>query len=268
MGLLKRIATVSLAIAVVVAVACVDMSAPKGPAAISLLQLPALYVVLGDTMRDTNGVAGPPSVITFDAAGTPSTAADAQFFTTDSAPVATFSSKGQLVGKTLGIVHLIGQIGRLQTPAVPVTVTAAPDSLAYTVPTGLTLDTLIAAPSTDSAASVGTLAINVTVLAADQTTVPGVLVTYTLAPHSTTQKYPALFLTDGTSPGQSIVDTTKAGGTSSRTLTAVAAALAPAVRIGGPDTAFVTVTAKYKGAPLKNSPLKLAIPIKAAFPTG
>ncbi|HEY4130709.1 MAG TPA: hypothetical protein VGM50_08825, partial [Gemmatimonadaceae bacterium] len=117
-------------------------------------------------------------------------------------------------------------------------------------------------PSADSALSVGSLQLAITVKAQDQSLVPGVVVTYTLSPHSSVQKYAALYLSDGTTNAQSLIDTTKVGGTSNRTLFVIGAALAPEVRLGAADTAVVTVTAKYKGAPLKNSPLPLKIPIK------
>jgi hypothetical protein len=260
MGAFKRIAAVLVAGGAVTALACVDMSAPKGPASISLLQLPAQYVVLGDTMRDTNGVVGSPSIVSFDAAGMASTATGAEFFTTDSQPVATFNSAGQLVGNTVGQVHVIGQIGKLQTPSVAVTVIPSPpDSLTSTLPDTVAL---FFPPSADSALSVGSLQLAITVKAQDQSLVPGVIVTYTLSPHSSVQKYAALYLSDGTTNAQSLIDTTKVGGTSNRTLFVIGAALAPEVRLGAADTAVVTVTAKYKGAPLKNSPLPLKIPIK------
>src|SRR5581483_5172741 len=105
----QTVAAIVLA-ACIVAVACVDMSAPKGPASISVLQFPSLYVVKGDTMRDTNGVAMAPSVISYDAAGNVLSDATAQFFITDSLPAAHFAN-GKLFGDTIGTVHIIGQVG-------------------------------------------------------------------------------------------------------------------------------------------------------------
>ena len=253
-----------LAGAALFAWACVDMSAPKGPAAISLLQLPALFVVLGDTMRDTNGVAATPSLIAFDAAGTPTTATGAQFFTTDTLPVATFNAAGQLVAKSVGSVHIIGQIGQLQTPPVTVTVTTSgPDSIEST-PADSTLHAVF---NKDSAAGrAPPFPLSVIVRAADHTPMPGVFVTFSIAQHSTTQKYPAVFLTDDNSSTNAFfpVDTTDASGTASKSLVVITNALDPNAVAAG-DTAVITVSAKYKGAPLKGSPLTLKIPIKVSF---
>ncbi len=225
--------------------------------------MPVQSVVLGDVMRDTNGVATAPSLVEFDATGTATVATDARFFTTDTAPVATFNSSGQLVGNALGTVQVIGQIGRLQTPSIQVTVISSPpDSLVNNVPDSAQL----ALPGTkDSASSIAQLTLAVTVDAVDLTTVPGVLVTYTLSPHASTQKYMAVYLTDASNtPQQKLVDTTKVGGTSSRNLIVIGSAL-PADRLVAGDTAVVTISAKYKGAPLKGAPLTLKIPILVHF---
>ena len=53
--MISRVAVGLATIGAMIAVACVDMSAPKGPASISVLQLPAPFVVRGAVMGDSLG---------------------------------------------------------------------------------------------------------------------------------------------------------------------------------------------------------------------
>ena len=66
----RRIVACFVACAIV-AVACLDMSAPSGAASISLLQLPSPSVVRGDTMRDSAGNVAPVTVTSFNVQGEP-----------------------------------------------------------------------------------------------------------------------------------------------------------------------------------------------------
>jgi hypothetical protein len=258
---LKRSALVVTLLCGIAALACVDMSAPKGPASISLLQLPALYIVHGDVMRDTNGTPAGPSIIAYDSHGTPLSGQDAQFFFTDSLHIAEFLTNGQIKGDTTGLAHLIGQIGGLQTPPVTISVTVAPDSMKKPIAD----TTLNVVPGADSASSIGSVALGVNIVGVGDTAVQGVIVTYTLTPHSTTKTYPAMFLTDE-SGLVSLVDTTDASGNASRTLRVIAVALDQDVITGArADSALVTATAKYKGAPLIGAPITFKIPVKVSF---
>lgn len=258
---LKQLAVVVILTVCIVAAACVDMNAPKGPASISLLQLPSLYIVQGDTMRDTNGVAMSPSVIAYDAAGNVLSDQSAQFFITDSLPVAHFGN-GKLVGDAVGTVHVVGQIGNVQTPATPIPVTLAPDTMVAT----LTSDTITVPVGPDSASSIGILGLGVVVHATDgQTPVPGVIVNYTLAPvASSSSSSPSVYLT-GDGNTISAVDTTDGGGNASRTLNVNSRLLTG--ESGGTVSTIVNVTAsaKYKGKVLKGGPLVFSIPIKLTF---
>jgi hypothetical protein len=92
------------------------------------------------------------------------------------------------------------------------------------------------------------------------------IVNYTLvsAPPSASATRPAVFLTDA-SNNHSTVDTSKAGGSSSRTLVVVTALLAAdtALLAGRKlDTAIVEARASYKGAPLHGSPVRFTVPIR------
>jgi hypothetical protein len=260
---LKKTLIVALLLVGIAGLACVDMSAPKGPASISLLQLPALYIVKGDVMRDTNGTPGTPSIIAYDSHGTPTIVTDAQFIFTDSVHFAAFDATGQIRGDSIGIAHLIGQIGALQTPSVPIAVTVAPAAMKKPI-----ADTTLNVPAGgDSASAVGSVALGVSVTggAGADTAIQGVIVTFALAPHASTQSYPSVFLADDNG-AISLVDTTDASGIASRTLRVVSIALDKDVIAGNkPDSALVTATAKYKGAFIGGAPVVFKIPIKVVF---
>jgi len=263
---LKKISLVAAAAAAVAIAACVDMSAPKGAAAISVLQLPALYIVRGDSMRDTNGVATAPAVIAYDAAGSPITDAKAQFFITDSvtdAIAAKFGDNGVLLGMKIGIVHVIGQIGNLQTPVIAIPVTAAPTKMTKPV-----ADTAIIVPiGVDSATSIAAYSLGVLVQggAGADTTIQGVVVTYALTPLATVTSYPATYLADDNG-GMSMIDTTDVSGQASRRLVINAKALGLQFAAGAlKDTVLVTASAKYKGAPIAGSPITFKIPLKSSL---
>ena len=91
--MIRRIATSLFVVAAVVAMACIDMSAPKGrPASISSLLLPSPSVVVGDSMRDSAGKVAPLRIIAYDANNAPIPSLEVLFFVTDSAAVAHISN--------------------------------------------------------------------------------------------------------------------------------------------------------------------------------
>ncbi|HEU4787096.1 MAG TPA: hypothetical protein VFS57_06800, partial [Gemmatimonadaceae bacterium] len=67
--MIRRTTTILLVALATLAAACLDMSAPKGAASISLLQLPSGYVVRGDVMRDSGGAAAKLVVLAYDGDG-------------------------------------------------------------------------------------------------------------------------------------------------------------------------------------------------------
>jgi len=251
-----RNATIVLLTIAVLGVACIDLSAPKGPASISAVQLPAGFGVRGDVMRDSNGTPAIPIVKQFDAAGHPFGGVGAQFFITDSAPVAHFdATSGALVGDKLGIVHLIGQVGSLQTPSVPIPVTVAPTSIV--VGTGAVDTNKV--PITDDTTFASFIPVKA--VGAGDTTVQGVLVhftlTRTLASNDATN--PAVFLVDQNHKPAS-VDTTDSNGLTGRVRIAVRPHLLADVAVATGqkvDSVIVQASASYRGAPLTGSPLTL-----------
>ena len=178
----RRYATILALSLATLGLACVDLSAPKGPAAISLVQLPAKFVVRGDVMRDSAGTPAPPLIFQFNANGQQTGAALAQFFVLDSAPVAHFDpTTGVLVGDRLGTVNFIGQVSGLQTPSTQVFVTVEPQVIDQG--TGA-LDTIKAPLNTDTTLVLpidgGASKLPVIVSGVGDTGVQGVVVHYTL----------------------------------------------------------------------------------------
>ena len=253
--------------------ACIDLSAPNGPAAISLVQLPAQFVVRGDVMRDSAGNPAQPLIFEFNANGKQTGHALAQFFILDSNPVAHFDGNGVLVGDRLGTVNFIGQVGGLQTPSTQAFVTVLPTTIDEG--TGA-LDTIKAPLSTDTTLALplgqGASAMPVIVAGVGDTTVQGVAVHYaitrTLA--SSDPNRVAVYITG---PGGTLnnTDTTNAAGVASRLQVNVKAnlladlALATGQKV---DSVIVQASATYKGMPLAGSPVTFVFQVIGVIGTG
>ena len=258
-----KIVGVGVAIAVA---ACVDLSAPDGkPASISQVQVPAFFVVQGDTMRDTLGTAVPLSIIAYDGAGNVVTSFDPNFFVTDSVPAVKINPDRTVSatepGDTAGATaHIIAQIAGLATSAQTIYVTVRPATLARP---STALDTLRLAFGTDSAKAIATKVISTVVQGIDGRPVPGVFVRYTLetAVPSTSQSSPAAYLRDDGNrifpAGISTPDTGDASGGTSRTVVVNGAFAGD--NIANIDTLYVVATAMYRGVPLVNSPLRIPV---------
>jgi hypothetical protein len=260
---IRRIApSLYILVAGVVAVAFIDLSAPNGATSISSLILPSPSVVVRDSMRDSLGKAAPLRIIAYDANDVPIADAEAQFFVTDSAPVARID-KGVVIGEKQGTIHVVGQVGGVQAVPVIVPITVAPTKLA---PTGK-IDTLfvpLVSQTDTTAASVGSATLSVSLLGAGDTASIGFVVKYELikAPATIASPIPGIFLSgDGTKV--SPVDTTDGSGASRRLMVRSWLLSDQALRGGQKvDSAVVLVSTSYKGAPVPGSPIRLVIPIK------
>lgn len=242
------------------------MSAPKGPASISLLLLPSPSIVVNDVMRDSLGNPAPLSINAFDAAGNLIPNVTRTFVITDSAPVAHFVNAGLLMGDTLGIVHVVGQADGVQTPAAPIPVTVAPAALDSTFQSPDTLK----APISGDTTKVGTVTLGVTLVGVNPGTFSqGFIVRWVLLsapislPNATS---PAVFLANSQGMPQS-VDTTTTSGSAQINVVVVAARIGDTTLTnGGVDSAVVTATTSYKGAPVTGSPKRFKVPIILVAP--
>ena len=256
-----RHATIFVIAVATLGVACLDLSAPKGPASISPIQLPAKFVVRGDTMRNEAGTPAPPVINQFNITGQLIGGAGPQFFILDSAPVAHFDpATSALVGDKLGVVNFIGQVGGLQTPTVTVPVTVLPTRIDQT--TGA-LDTIKAPLTQDTTLALqvgeGASKMPVIVKGAGDTTVQGVVVHYlitrTLAPSNPARQ--AVYIT-GPSGKLTTTDTTNSGGQATANQINVKASLLADVAIATGqkvDSVIVQASASYRGVPLLGSPV-------------
>jgi hypothetical protein len=122
-----RVGAAVAGIAVVWLAACSDLGSPgSGVFSITPLQLPLPGIVVGDTMRDSLGVAAPLRVIAFNANGD-TVAATPTFVLFDA--TAHLVNGAYLVADDTGRMRIIGGIGNLQTLPETVTVTQSPDTL-------------------------------------------------------------------------------------------------------------------------------------------
>jgi hypothetical protein len=261
---MHRVFAVVVVIGVTLGLACVDMSAPKGPAAISSLKLPSPSVVIGDVMRDSTGVPAPLTILSFDATGTPTVAPSAEFFIIDSTKSAHLNAGNLLTGDKIGATVIVGQIGNLQTSPVTVQVTFAPFKMAHTG----TDSTLLVPTSSDTTVN-AFAAMNLRVSSADDSASAGIVVKYVLlrAPATAADaKHPAVFIADNSGHPAS-ADTTTATGSSTRRLVVVSAYLSdPTLRVGTKtDTAIVEARASYKGVLLNGAPVRFVIPITGSL---
>ena len=271
----------------VVAVACVDLSAPRGPAAISPLLLPSTFVVRGDSLRDSAGNVAGPRLIQYDQGGRATIAAGASFFITDTIPPARLFHDTLIVGDTFGFAHVVGQIGNVQTAAFALPVTVAP--VAIQPLAGSDTDTIKVTISSDSGTSRATLPILLRVSGGSNapsptgidTAVQGVWVHYSaLTLDSSVVRlsqdpvlHPAVFIVNKAGD-KSLIDTTSmdANGQTSNQIVVIGSFLSRTLLSDSAftaglkaDSVVITASVTYKGQPLLNSPFRLVVPLKVTF---
>lgn len=258
---MHRFAALLVAVIVAFGVACIDMAPPPGAASISVLLLPSPSVVVGDMMRDSLGNPAPLTVAAFDGNNQRLTDIAPLFFISDTSHTAHLQGGNVLVGDKLGSVQLIGQVGVLQTPPVSVPVTVAPKKFAVRLPLP---DTLRFHIGPDSASSIDTVSLGVTLVGGPDSAVQSFVVKYTLGhrpdskPGST-----AVYLADDLGHIAS-ADTTDGSGVASRRLVVNSFFLTAQAQASAIDSAVVVVTASYKGVPVP-SPIRFVVPIRVTF---
>jgi hypothetical protein len=242
------------------------MSAPKGPASISSIVLPSPSVVVGDSMRDSTGAVAPLSLNAFDANDVPLLGLTSQFFITDSLAAARIDKNNVIIGEKQGTIHVVGQIGGVQSAPALVPITVAPTLLALTGK----IDTLVVPFAGDTTSlSTGSEAMSVTLRGAGDTASLGFVVRFQLtsAPPTIQGPIPGVFVSEN-GTNVSPVDTTDATG-ASRKLVVRAWLLADKDLQAGNkvDSAVVVVSTSYKGRPVFGSPIRIVIPIKVKITT-
>jgi len=222
------------------AIACRDVPAPaSGVQAISPLMLPSPAIVVGDSMRDSTGAAAAMRVVAYGVNGEPVDPQPAPSFVLLDTGVAHLEGVYLVGDKAASTVRVVATVAGLQTQPATVLVTLEPD-------------TIVAADSTHQVRSfkvvdtAATADLNVLVqhLGTTPGVVPGVVVHYaiTRAPPVVGTGASVLLLAGNV---ESRRDTTDNSGRASRTLRFRLLAAAPET-----DSATVTATAAYRGAPL------------------
>jgi len=255
----RRIVVSLATIAAVTAIACVDMSAPKGASSISQLILPSPSVVVGDTMRDSLGNVAPLNVIAYDGKDSVISGLAKLFFITDSTKSAHLANGTFVVGDKQGSTQIIGQISGVQTLPAQVSVTVAPTTLALSG----TLDTLRVPVAGDTAASITTFPIATTLKGEGDTAAIGFRVSYQLVSAPATiagSTTPAVFIgADQTKPS-SVDISTASGSTRSIVVRPFLLADEQAYLNGKKDSVVVLISTSYKGTAL--TPIRVVLPLK------
>jgi hypothetical protein len=247
----------ALAACVMLGAACSDLtSVPGGPQSLSLDSLPFTAVVVGDTLRDTLGVAHPLSAKVYDGANKLIAGAPVRFLSLDTGVVLD-SITGRLIGvnRRTG-VRLLASVSGLQTSPKLIVVANRPDTASN--PDTIARLVYVTVPRNDPANSfslrvkVGSQPLLPGTSSADSV-VEGWLVRFAVlrAPVNavdTTQ------LTGGVLNSPWAV--TDASGFATKILRVVPT-LGSRIR----DTARVQATITYKGVNVKGSPITFVVPL-------
>ena len=239
------------------AISCGDVpTLDEGIAYISPIILPAPAVAIGDTLRDSLGVATPLRIAAFGRNDEPLADPIATFLPTVVPSPLSISEAGIVKASdtvsTVQTVQLVGRVGnKLQTTTASLLIVPQPDSLGRT-----SSEELVATlPAAD------TLRVTVTGVNAAHTRVgvPGIIVRYRARVYSTgATTAPVIFTVDGGTASRpdslAAVDTTDASGLASRTLVAAGENV---------DSVVVYVRARsLRGTPLKGDSLHFVLRTK------
>ena len=240
-----------IATCVAAVLACSDVGPADVPASIAFDALPYPAVVVGDSLRDENGLAVPLSAAVFDARNVQIPDAPVQFIALD--PTVLISEEGYVTGVGSGTARVVAEIAGLQTAALTLRVTQRPDTM-YAIG-----DTLIPVEYELPDVEEVTLPVRVRHLepaVAADTAVAGWIVRYAIVgqvPGDTTRGY----LVRENTTVKASVDTTDVAGRAAmeyrlRTVTF------PVVR----DTLEVLATATHRGAPVAGSPVRFVLIVR------
>ena len=247
----SMLAATLAAVSIVGAVACTDISGSSTSVlSIQFDTLPSPSVVLGDTLRDTTGAVVRPVVHAFNFKGAEIIPAPVYFLSPDSG-VTVDSATGVIVGDSLRSTsaRIVATVGRLQA-IQRVDVTLSPDlleavngrdSLQYSL-----IDTTL------------NLSHQLTVklrhgVAPNDNAVKSYIVSFAIVSQSNPQL--GELVNDGGKA--SVVDTTDASGIAGRAIR-----LHPLFLSSPVDSIVVNATAKYKGAKVGGSPVRLVLLLK------
>ncbi len=260
----RRIIGFALVITATLATACAEVgSGPDVPAAIEFARLPYPSVVIGDTLRNEAGAPTALRAIVRNSAGDEITGAPVRYLYAD------YNRDSSLIvdstrGTVFALKVAVGSPSRVAARAGSslqilgnLIVTVAPDTVSGTAPGLLELSL----PDTARKNTTGEFTVSVRNRATTTPTgVNGWVVRYELLrPANPTNDTTAGAYLVADSQGGSVIDTTDVSGNATRRVR-VRPNLFPAA--AGTDSVIVQVTVRYRGNPVKGSPLRLATPVK------
>lgn len=246
-------AVVSSALLSLAALACSDVSGSSTSVlSIQFDTLGAPSVVVGDTLRDTTGAVIVPVVHAFNFKGDEITPVPVRFQSPDSGVVVD-SITGIVVGDSLRSTpaRIVATVGTLQA-VQRVDVTLRPDLLAaVNGPDSLSYSLL---DTTQNVSSQLTVKLTHGV-APDDSVVKSYIVSFAIV----SQSNPKLgeLVNDGGKP--SVVDTTNTNGVAGRAIRLHPLFLTSVTVV---DSIIVNATARYRGAPVSGSPVRLVLKVK------
>jgi hypothetical protein len=250
---LRTEAVVLSALASLATVACTDVSGSSTSVlSIQFDSLAAPSVVVGDTLRDTTGAIAVPVVHAFNFSGDEISGVSVRFQSPDSG-VSVDSVTGIIVGDSLRStpVRIVATVGSLQA-VQRLDLTLRPDliaavngrdSLSYSL-----LDTTLnVSPQLTVKLTHG--------IAPNDSVVKSYIVSFSIV----TQSDPSLGELVNGSGRRSIVDTTDASGVAGRSIRLHPLFLTSATAV---DSIIVNATARYHGAEVSGSPVRLVLKVK------
>ncbi len=273
----RTVSWVVAAVSAVAVAACVEIgTGPNEPAAIELPPFPSPSVVIGDTLRDVNGVVAPVRAIVRNVRGEEITDAAVSYLY---APLSRDSAL--VVDPATGIVRALratsadariaARVGGNLQVLRSLVVTLRPDSLtASSLFTGELRTVLPDTGRANANSNTTTTGPEVRVRHAAETTggasapVNAWPVRFELVKPSnpTNDTSAAVFLVNGSGTA-STLDTTDNSGVASRRVRVRALQFAASA----PDTVVVRATASYRGVPLLGSPVLIRVPVRRSGST-
>lgn len=256
------------------AVACVELSSPTTDIeSVSTIRAAYPAAVVGDTLRDSLGVARPLEMLAFTGEGdTVQSPEGLQFILPDSGVDARVENGFFIAGQSIGTVRVFGQVAGLQTTARPIEVVPQPDSARPTA--SAVGDTAIVAivRYRPEQASVNSVGLEVRILG-DTGGVPvsvnGWIVSYRIVRQPARNPlvgnglpafFPSTALRDTRTDSTVAADTTS-GGTASRSISVRPAFLASFTAV---DTVDVEATVLLRGSHVPGSPIRFRVPLAPA----
>ncbi len=251
-------------------------SDPDTAAAIELPALPYPSIVIGDSLRDANGVASPVRAIVRNLNGDEIQDAGVVYvyaeFNRDSALQVDESTGHVFATKApKGESRIAARVGVALQVLRPLIVTIRPDSLTRDgVPDVSELVTSLPDTSSSSARAntSGALTVGVRHVNEEGETeaVRGWIVRYTLiSPSNPNNDSTAAVFLVNSSGRASVIDTTESDGTASRSVRVRAAQFPAGTE---PDSVVIDVSASARGTPLRGSPVRVVLPVRRGTPAG